>query len=84
MAQLKGFVIATTLDLVLKKIESDDKKYDTCYSSSKAEIIINGSDIDDVFQSIYNTIMSNIQKSLGKGSDWIIDSSADHTVSFSK
>ena len=36
--------------LLLKKIESKDKtKYDTFYSSSKAEIIINKSDIDDVF-----------------------------------
>ena len=46
----------TTLVLVFKKIESEDKtKYDNFYSSSKAEIIINESDIDDVFQSIYTT-----------------------------
>ena len=50
----------TTLVLVLKNIESDDKtKYDTLY-------------IDDVFESIYTTNISNIQKSLGKGLDWII------------
>ena len=30
--------------------------------------------IDDVFQSIYTTIISNIQKSLGKSSGWITDS----------
>ena len=59
----------TTLVLVLTKIESEDKtKYDNFYSSSKAEIIINASDIDNVFQSIYTTIITNIQKSLGKGS----------------
>ena len=59
----------TTLVLVLTKIESEDKtKYDNSYSSSKAEIIINASDIDNVFQSIYTTIITNIQKSLGKGS----------------
>ena len=58
-----------TLVLVLKKIESQDKtKYDNFYSSSKAEIITNASDIDDEFQSIYTTIITNIQKSLGKGS----------------
>ena len=58
-----------TLVLVLTKIESEDKtKYDNFYSSSKAEIIINASDIDNVFQSIYTTIITNIQKSLGKGS----------------
>ena len=43
----------TALVLTFKKIESEDKtKYDTFYSSSKAEIIINESDIYDVFQSI--------------------------------
>ena len=75
----------TTLVLVFKKIESEDKtKYDNFYSSSKAEIIINESDIDDVFKSIYTTIITNIQKSLGKGSGWIIDSVIDHTISISK
>ena len=37
-----------------------------------------------MFQSIYITIISNIQKSLGKGSDWIIDSVIDHAISISK
>ena len=58
----------TTLILVFKKIESEDKAlYDTFKSNSKAEIIINEKNIDDVFQSIYTTIISNIQKLLGKG-----------------
>ena len=58
----------TKLVLVFKKIEREDKtKYDNFYSSSKAEIIINENDID-VFQSIYTTIMTNIKKSLRKGS----------------
>ena len=43
----------TTLPLVFQKINSEDKTYDTFYSNSKAEIIINESDFDDVFQSIY-------------------------------
>ena len=64
-----------TLVLVLKKIEGDDKtKYDSFYSHSKAGTITNESDIDDVFESIYNIITSNIQKSLRKGTGWIIDS----------
>ena len=49
--QLKGFKSVTTLVLVFKKTESEDKtKYDNFYSSSKAEISINESDIDDVLQ----------------------------------
>ena len=42
------------LVLVFKKIESkDETKSDNFYSSSKTEIIINESDIDYAFQSIY-------------------------------
>ena len=47
----------TALVLAFKKIKSEDKtKYDTFYSSSKAEIITNKSDIDDVSQSIYTAL----------------------------
>ena len=74
-----------TLVLLFKKIESEDKtKYDNFYSSSKAEIVINESDFEDVFQSVYTTIITNTQKSLGKGSEWITDSVIDHTISISK
>ena len=59
-------------------------KYDNFYSGSKAEIISNESDMGDVFQSIYTTIITNTQKPLGKGSGWIIDSVIDHTISISK
>ena len=85
MIQLKGFKFATTLVLVFKKIESGDKiKHDNFYSSPNAEVIINESDIDDVFQSIYAAVIKNLQKSLGKGSHWIIDSVIDHTITISK
>ena len=59
----------TTLVLEIKKIESDDEtNFSTFYLSSNAETIINGSDIDDVLESIYIKIVSNIQKSHGRGS----------------
>ena len=75
LTELRGFKSVPTLVLVLKKIEGDDKtKYDSFYSRSKAGTITNESDIDDVFESIYNIITSNIQKSLRKGTGWIIDS----------
>ena len=74
-----------TLILVSKKIESEDKrKYGNFYSSLKAEIIISESDIDDVFQSMYTTIVTNVRKSIGRGSVWIIDSVIDHAISISK
>ena len=85
MTQLKGFKFVATLVLVFTKIESRGKtKYDNFYSSSKVEIIINESEIDDVFQSIYTYIITNIEKYLGKGSGWITDSANNHTISISK
>ena len=83
--KLKGFKFLTTLVLVFKMIESEYKsKYGNFYSSSKTKIIINESDIDDVFKSIYTTIITNIQKSLGEFSGLIIDSVIDNTITISK
>ena len=66
-------------------LEIEDKtKFDNFCSSSKAEVIINESDIDHVCQSIYASIITSIQKSLGKSSGWIIASVIDHTISISK
>ena len=75
----------TTSVLVFKKIESGDKtKHDSFFSNAKAETITNESDIDDVFESIYTAIISNIQKSLGKGLGWITNSVINHNISISK
>ena len=85
LTQLKGFKFATTLVSVFKNIESDDKiKYARFYSHLKTETIINESDIDNVFKSIYTTIILNIQKSLGKDSGWIIDSVIEYNINISK
>ena len=48
-------------------IESDDNaKYDIFYSQSKAETIVNESEINDVFESIYTPIISGIKTFLEK------------------
>ena len=58
LTQLKGLKSLTTLVL---ELESDDKtKYGTFYLNSKAEMIINESDIDDVSESICTKIIINI------------------------
>ena len=73
--------IRNKLILELKKIEIDDKtKCSNFYFNSNAETFINESDIDDVFKSIYSTVISNIQKSLQKGLNWVIDSFIDHNI----
>ena len=42
-------------------------KYNTFYLNSKVKTVINLSDIDDIFQSIYSTVILNIQKHAGIG-----------------
>ena len=75
----------TTLAIEFTKIKREDAtKYTNFYSKSKAETIINESDIDDVFESVYTTIILNIQKYIGKGLGLIIDSVVDHTIDISK
>ena len=72
----------TTLVLEFKKIENDDKtNYSSFYSNPKEETVVNESDIDDVFESVYITVISKIPVSLRKGSGCIIDSVADHNIS---
>ena len=63
LPQLRGFKFVRTLVLVFTKNDSEDKtKYDTFYSHSKAETIINESDIDGVFiLQLYQTY-KNIEK----------------------
>ena len=56
----------------------------TFYFNSNRDTIINESDIDDVFESTYTAIISNIWKSLGKRSGGIIDSVIDHNINILK
>ena len=84
LSKLRGFKFVTMLVIESRKIESDGAaKYITFCSNSNAETIINESDIDDVFESIYTTFISKIQKYLGKGSGWITDSVIDHIINIS-
>ena len=47
---------------MFKNISSEDKtKYDNFYSSSKAETVTSERDIDDVFKSIYTTVIKSIK-----------------------
>ena len=69
---LRGSKFVATLEF--KKVQCDDKTlYSVFYSNSKAEAILNESEIDDLFRSISSPIISNINKFLGQGSGWIKD-----------
>lgn len=65
LSQLRGFKFVIALALEFKKIKGDDEtKYSAFYSNSKAKPVINENDIDNVFESIFVTIISNISKRL--------------------
>ena len=65
MTKLEGFKLKKTLVLEFIKIKSDNEtKYSSLHLSSMVENIINESEINDLFKSIYSTVLSNIQKSL--------------------
>ena len=67
LPELRRFKFVTTMILEFKKIESDDAtNYSTFYSNSKIETIINESDIDDIFESIYTSMVPYIQNPLEK------------------
>ena len=65
---LRRFKFVTMSVLEFKK-QKMMNIYSIFYSNSKAETIINENDIDGVFESIYITTTSSIQKSQGQCSD---------------
>ena len=85
LAELRSFKLVKKLVLEFRKIENEHNTiFSIFYSNSKAETIINESDIDDVLESVYSIIISSILKSLEKGSSWITDFFIDHNINISK
>ena len=85
LSKLRGFKFVRTFVLEFNKIENDNgTKYATFYSNSKAKASINESDSENLFQSVYTPIISNMQIYLGKCSGWVIDSVLDHIINISK
>ena len=67
-SELKGFKFVATLVSEYKRQKVMIKQNMIPFIQTQAEAVINKSDIDDVFESIYSTIKSNIQISLGNDS----------------
>ena len=85
LSRLRRFKFVTTLVSEFQKMKNDNKIiYSNFDSNSKAETIFTENDTVDVFESIYITVISNIQKSLGQRSGWIIISVIDHNINISK
>ena len=83
MPELRRFKFVVTL-VLFKKLWWNKVWHIWFTLKSKAETIINESDTDGVFESIYSTIIRNIQKSSGKYSSWITDSVIEYNINISK
>ena len=83
---MKGFKLVRTLviELRLLTVMMPQNSLITQYSNSKDYLTTNENKIDDVFESIYTTIVLNKQKYLGKSLGWIIDSVFSHLTNISK
>ena len=67
--ELGGFKFFITLFFKFKKtVNKDETKFSTFYLNSEAETVIHDADIDSVYEAIYITIMTKIQKYLAEGS----------------
>ena len=82
LTQLRSFKFVTTLVLVFKKIVKIKQSMNSLLKLKSRNYY--QSHIENVFKSIYTAIIANIQKFLGKGSGWIIDSAIDNTICISK
>ena len=70
--------------LSLAGIDKNETKDNNFYSHSKAETIIHDSEIDNVFQSIYRTILTKTRKYQAEGSGWVIDLVTKQNINISK
>ena len=85
MYEIREFKFVTTLVLMFKKIESDDKtKLSTVYSNLKTEAIINESNIYDIFNQFILRLHQTSKNLLEEVLGWIIDSVRDHNTNISK
>ena len=67
LSELKGFKFVITLVLQVKKMQSNDNTLENKHFYSEEEAIINENNSDYVFDAIYVTILSNIQKFIEQG-----------------
>ena len=82
LTKLKGFKLVKTLVIELKKLTvmMQHNNSITQYSNSTYYLTITESKIDDIFESVYTTIVSSKQKYIGKSLGWITDSVFSHFI----
>ena len=81
LKKLRDFKFVIISVLIFKKsINEDETKYCVFYSNSKVETIIQDTDIDSIFESIYSTAVTKLRKYQAEGSGCTIDSVIEQNI----
>ena len=78
LTSMKGLKFVETLRVTFKKLAEDGIIEKTAYFNSKAQTIINNTEIPEALQSSEETILNLIAQWISEGSGWTIESVDNH------
>ena len=76
--QKKGFKFVETIVVNFEKLKNGETEEEMAYLNSKAQIIMNVSDIKPSLEMSQEKIMNDVAERLKEGSGWTIDGSLEH------
>ena len=84
LSSMKGFKFVETLQVTFTKFSSDEIVTKTAYFNSKAQTIINHTEIHGALQTSKQTILNKIAQWISEGSGWTIQSVDNHYLNIVK
>ena len=84
LSSMKGFKFVETLQVTFTKFSSDEIATKTAYFNSKAQTIINHTEIHGALQMSKQTILNKIAQWISEGSGWTIQSVDNHYLNIVK
>ena len=85
LSKMKGMKATVTLNVIFFKIDKSDEKITReAFFNSKAIIILNNKDIDEMLKTSATQILDKIGKWLSQGSGWMLDHIKGHFVNLVK
>ena len=84
LSLMKGFKFVETLQVTFTKFSSDEIVIKTAYFNSKAQTIINPTEIHEALQTSKQTILNKIAQWISEGSGWTIQSVHNHYLNIVK
>ena len=75
---MKGLKFVETLKVTFKKLVNDETVYKTAHFNSKAQTIINSTEIAEALQLSKQQILNMVAQWISEGSGWTIESVDNH------